>query len=266
MKIHELSNYSKINPETIRLYRQKGLLRPHRNPANGYYEYSEANLISLFFVRILRGSNLPLQTIAQVFANESVSEMLNNIDNEIAGIEQQINSLEKKLDTMRLNRDHLAECLHVKGQIIEMASSDDKYDILALQHLTDPLLDIWLRQPELCTISLVINKDILNQELPVTPIAVTPAFGIYRMQIDQYKLPLPDYISVCPKGFCLSLILELDSLTELQPELLKPLQQYARQHGLYFASNTTAFLIRIDYSRPQTRYLFRLRVRAEELT
>jgi len=55
MKIHELAHLSGVNPETIRMYRQKGLLHPARL-ANGYFDYSACNLYELMFVRKLRGS------------------------------------------------------------------------------------------------------------------------------------------------------------------------------------------------------------------
>lgn len=57
MKIHELAHLSGVNPETIRMYRQKGLLHPARL-ANGYFDYSACNLYELMFVRKLRGANL----------------------------------------------------------------------------------------------------------------------------------------------------------------------------------------------------------------
>ena len=50
MKIHELAHLSGVNPETIRMYRQKGLLHPARL-ANGYFDYSACNLYELMFVR-----------------------------------------------------------------------------------------------------------------------------------------------------------------------------------------------------------------------
>ena len=40
MKIRELSKLSFVNPETIRVYRNKGMLRPQRDIQNGYYDYS----------------------------------------------------------------------------------------------------------------------------------------------------------------------------------------------------------------------------------
>ena len=49
MKIHELAHLSGVNPETIRMYRQKGLLHPARL-ANGYFDYSACNLYELMFV------------------------------------------------------------------------------------------------------------------------------------------------------------------------------------------------------------------------
>ena len=41
MKINELAKISHVKAETIRMYRNKGLLVPRQNE-NGYYEYSKS--------------------------------------------------------------------------------------------------------------------------------------------------------------------------------------------------------------------------------
>lgn len=57
MKIHELARLSGVNPETIRMYRQKGLLHPAKL-ANGYFDYSACNLYELMFVQQAAGQQI----------------------------------------------------------------------------------------------------------------------------------------------------------------------------------------------------------------
>lgn len=246
------------------MYRQRGLLKPIQNPRNGYYEYTDDDLFSLFFIRKLRGANLSLRTISQIFAQESVTDMLDDIDQEITGLEHQIRTLERKLDTLTRTRSHLAECSLAQDEVITMKSEDAKYDIINFGNINEPRLKPWLEQPDLCTVSLCIRKELLNQDLTGEPIPACPGFGTYKKIIDKHRLPLLETMSVCPKGTYLSCLIQLDNLTLVPPEKIRPLQEYARARGLTFVSNTTAFLISIDRRQEKMKYLFRLRVCVEE--
>lgn len=95
MKIHELAHLSGVNPETIRMYRQKGLLHPARL-ANGYFDYSACNLYELMFVRKLRGANLGLETIASFYAEDGQAGALRNMKQEIRALEEAIRELEQR--------------------------------------------------------------------------------------------------------------------------------------------------------------------------
>ena len=95
MKIHELARLSGVNPETIRMYRQKGLLHPARL-ANGYFDYSACNLYELMFVRKLRGANLGLETIASFYAEDGQAGALRNMKQEIRALEEAIRELEQR--------------------------------------------------------------------------------------------------------------------------------------------------------------------------
>lgn len=264
MKIQEISKFLNVNHETVRMYRQKGLLKPIRNPRNGYYEYTTEDLFSLFFIRKLRGANLSLQSISQIFAQESVTDMLDNIDQEITGLENQIRILERKLDTLTRTRSHLAECSLAQGEVTIMKAADAKYDIIDFNDVNDRQLRPWLEQPDLCTLSLCIRKELLNQDLTGEPLPASPGFGTYKNIIDKHQLPLIDTMSICPKGTYLSCLVQLDDLTLVPSAKILPLQEYARTHGLAFVSNTTAFLISIDRRQEPMNYLFRLRVRVEQ--
>lgn len=263
MKIHEISKLLNVNHETVRMYRKKGLLKPVRNPKNGYYEYTDDDLFSLFFIRKLRGANLSLHTISQIFAPKSISDILDDIDREIIGLKNHLKALERKLDTLTRTRSHLAECTFAQSEVTIMEAADAKYDIIDFQNTDETQLKPWLEQPDLCTLSLCIKKELLNQELTGEPLPISPGLGTYKKIIDRHRLPLPDTISVCPKGTYLSCLAELDNLTSIPAEKLLPLQEYARTHGLTFVSNTTAFLICIDRSSKQTKYLFRIRICVE---
>lgn len=44
MRVAQLAKAAAVSPETVRHYTDLGLLRPTRNPDNGYQQYSNADL------------------------------------------------------------------------------------------------------------------------------------------------------------------------------------------------------------------------------
>lgn len=70
MNIKEAQARSGISPENIRFYEKQGLLSPARNKDNDYREYSEADILTLKHIRVLRMVDLPLSLVKAVLDGE----------------------------------------------------------------------------------------------------------------------------------------------------------------------------------------------------
>lgn len=68
MNIKQAQQLSGIPVDNIRFYEKQGLLRPSRNQANGYREYSEEDIQALKLIRLLRMLDMPLEQIAAVLS------------------------------------------------------------------------------------------------------------------------------------------------------------------------------------------------------
>ena len=95
MQIHELALLTGIHPETIRSYRLKGLIHPAQKE-NGYYDYTMESLIELAYIRKLREYEVPIQSIQKIFADNSTSDTLSILREEILDLAEQVASLHKR--------------------------------------------------------------------------------------------------------------------------------------------------------------------------
>ena len=93
MKINELSKLTGIHPETIRMYRKKGLLHPQKLE-NGYYDYTAADYVSLAYIRKLRGYSFPIDEIAGLYQNQDSEHLLSRFRKEKEIIQNKINELQ----------------------------------------------------------------------------------------------------------------------------------------------------------------------------
>ncbi|MBR0161071.1 MAG: MerR family transcriptional regulator [Oscillospiraceae bacterium] len=70
MKINQVEELVGITKKNIRFYEDQRLLRPERNPENGYREYSMRDVEQLKRVKLLRKLDVPCEQIRRVMAGE----------------------------------------------------------------------------------------------------------------------------------------------------------------------------------------------------
>ena len=69
MKVSQLAKRAGVTPDTVRHYVKIDLLRPLRNPDNGYREFRPRDLSRLRFVRGARQLGFHLDEIRSIFAS-----------------------------------------------------------------------------------------------------------------------------------------------------------------------------------------------------
>lgn len=74
MKINQVEQLVGITKGNIRFYEKEGLLSPGRNSENGYRDYSEADVVWLKKVKLLRMLDVPIEEILRLKAGELTLE------------------------------------------------------------------------------------------------------------------------------------------------------------------------------------------------
>ncbi|WP_322102859.1 Cd(II)/Pb(II)-responsive transcriptional regulator [Paraburkholderia sp. J41] len=109
MRIGELARLAHCDVETVRFYEREGLLDEPAREINGYRRYTPAHEAQLNFIRHCRSLGIGLADIRmlrrfQADPSQPCGEINELIDNQIARIHQQIESmrvLEQQLRTLR---------------------------------------------------------------------------------------------------------------------------------------------------------------------
>lgn len=70
MKINQVEELVGVTKKNIRFYEDEGLLRPERNPANGYRDYTLKDVERLQTIKLLRRLDVPCAAIRQVLEGE----------------------------------------------------------------------------------------------------------------------------------------------------------------------------------------------------
>lgn len=284
MKIHELSKISQVNPETIRMYRTRGFLRPGVNPSNGYYEYTVEDMVNLLFIRRQRMLGIPLQDIARTYSFENLKELMDDYENAIGQIDLEIETLLEKRKALVLTQEHLSSCISFssdvpgeaekdldgtdtemkKTDVKEIQVKDGRYDYYMLDQEHFGEVQTWMQNMEQFVVCLKIQPELLLSEETNAHIPLKIGIGTYQNLFEKYNLPIPKGAVYCPPGRFLTTMIELDQLDHIPADCIRPLKEYAKKHRLCITGESTAFLIRVNHTKEKESFVFRLRIRVEE--
>jgi len=140
--VTELANRCNTTPHLVRYYTRKGLLRPKRNPDNGYRLYRLSDISWLRFVRQAKSLGYTLNEI---------KEIMHDVDDNNSPCPRVREILMKRIDE---NREHLD-------------------DLIALQGRMEQALKQWEKMPDgvpdghsVChLIEIVANQNNMNSEI-----------------------------------------------------------------------------------------------------
>jgi len=259
MKVHELSKLTGINAETIRSYRNKGLLHP-KKLSNGYYDYDLDDYISLIYVRKYRGYSIGLDDISSFYTSRNTDEIINVIDREQRILSERIARLEEEKRYLELERIHLLESTYTeKTNVQVMQSLDEKIDVYEYQKVFE---DLAFQQQtyHMMTPSVRISKEILNGEIEDRIIPIQVGLGTYRYVIEEKGLQLPENHISIPHGLHVGQMISLTDLSSVNILQLKPMMSYAKEKGMPFLSDTTGYLMHIE--KKDSAFIYHFRIRA----
>ena len=69
MKVNEIANLADVSPDTVRFYNREGLLRPRKDPRNGYNLYNSEDLWRLRFVRVANKLGFNLREVKVILSH-----------------------------------------------------------------------------------------------------------------------------------------------------------------------------------------------------
>lgn len=262
MKINELSKLTKINPETIRMYRNEGFLHPVKQN-NGYYDYSMDDYASLIYIKKLRDFDFSLKEIQQSQQEVSIDQFLQHFDDAENRLEEEIETLKQKIQYIHFERDHvLASFQENRSDAFLQQSVDEKIDLYP-PYINDSFSKD-SQQFFDTTTCIFIPKDILNGEIQDKVIKTKTGIGTYRSLLNRKHLPTPDHAIIIPNGLCISMILYMNTLTSINIKDLEPMMSLSKQLNKPFISDTTGYLVGIQYENNQPVYIMRIRACVEK--
>ncbi len=265
MKVNELSNLTGINIETIRMYRNDGLLHPTKL-TNGYYEYSMQDYASLLHLKKLRSFDFSINDIKQSEQHDSIDEYMDRFTHVEDQLLDEIERIKQKIEFIHFERNHVLSTISTADINVSIDQSiDEKIDLYppfdndqSFIPTTDPNFFLYTTTP------IFISKDILNGPVEDKVIETKVGIGTYRSIYEKMDLMIPNNSIIVPNGRCISQIIRMKDLTHINIKDLEPMINYAKEINMPFISDSTGYLAGISYEEGKPVFIMRIRACIEK--
>ncbi|UZE96407.1 MerR family transcriptional regulator [Alkalimarinus alittae] len=111
MQVSQLAKKADVSPDTVRFYTKEGLLRPQKNPENGYQQYSQDDLQRLVFTRKARQLGFSLKEIQEILSQaddrHSPCPMVRGL------FEKHLLQVEKQIDELQSLQQRMLDAMNV---------------------------------------------------------------------------------------------------------------------------------------------------------
>lgn len=111
MQVSQLAKKADVSPDTVRFYTKEGLLRPEKNPENGYQQYDQDDFQRLVFTRKARQLGFSLKEIQEILSQaddqHSPCPMVRGL------FEKHLLKVEKQISELQSLRQRMLDAMNV---------------------------------------------------------------------------------------------------------------------------------------------------------
>jgi DNA-binding transcriptional MerR regulator/effector-binding domain-containing protein len=112
LTIGYLSDISKISKRTLRLYDEKGLLKPsERDENNNYRYYSEQQIVVALMIREMKRRGFTSSEIKNLIKIRDLNEFSKRLDEKVKSLEEKISMIQEQLNYIQTTKSMIQEAL-----------------------------------------------------------------------------------------------------------------------------------------------------------
>ena len=238
--VHRICQRLGVSMDTVRHYREQGLLNPRRSE-KGYHLYSLDDMLRILLYREMRSMEVSLSEARDMFEHRTIQDFNAWITEHGIGLENQIRLLELELERLRETQVY-ASCGERILNSVEEFDGPGTWAVSAVgvnePYQRGDILARWMDHFPFTYVSATIDLEALNAARPGQPYPVMVGAGALEKYKDTFALPLTPDARYQPGGHFIRTCVRVRNILGLTPEDLAPLYAYARAKGYRFMSCT----------------------------
>lgn len=261
----EFCKITGLKPDTLRYYVDQGLITPKVRQDNQYKEYSELDVVDMFYIRSRRAMNIPIVKINEVITCLPVEKQLLWLHEHEQSLIQQQMMIEQQLLRCRKMQKDIRNLPKLLNRVIDQ-SGEEGPDLLQI-NLIGPnakgegrfaLAEAWREaHPQLLNMIHVPLAELLDETCQHFSVSFGVTVPENRLPDKQlFKAPAYRY----PSQDCIGTMIKIAQPFALTRDDLQPLFRYAREKHYTFTDDLTSWMITKTREDRQDWYYFATRV------
>ena len=264
LSIKKFATLTGLDKETIRFYRNKGLLHPKRNEENGYTFYDGYDFMDLYSILKYRDMEMPIHEINELMHGE-------NLDLYERKLKEQVRDLEEEL--VRIRR----KLFRIKNASMYLANVRKQNKFIMYQEDGMALYTLWLRKHSPENLSDLLTKipgSYIGINIPLSELREGPlgefyssciGVGISEPSVSEYDYSDLENMEYTTAGPVLKYYVRLEDPLNIKKEDMQELLNYAKENGYEFIDHTTGYLCGMERENGKRYYYFLIRVRVKKM-
>lgn len=264
MNINKLAKMTLTSKETIRVYREKGLLHPQKNKNNNYFVYTMREFCTILFIKKMRYFNMSLANIKDLLNKSNQHIFIEKYNQQIEALEEEKKHINSQIKHLKMAKEYLESSLESEGGVIEQFFSSTRYDIYPelLKKEDKGIFEDMLKRSDIYINTVYISKESILDDSK-GQLSIYFGLGINDAVVEQYKVKVPSQAIIFPSGIYLVTMIKVTQFEGISQEVIKPIINYAKENNYKLLSGVTSFLAYIDHT--SNSYFYRIRVLVEKM-
>ena len=263
--VKQLSRRLGVSTDTIRHYRELGLLHP-QILQNGYASYGVDDMLRILITREMRSMDISLPETQDFLNNRSMGSYNDWLALRERALCERIRYLQLELERLKETRTYASCGVRLLGEVEEF-DGPSTWAVCSIG-VKDPyrrgdVLSEWIEHFPFTYVSATITLDDLHRTHGDTPYRITLGAGALEKYVHEFSLPLPDDAHFQPGGHFIRTCIVTKDLLHITPQDIAPLHAYAKAHGMRFASCTGGRVLFMEDHGGAPEYYLLVWVRVE---
>lgn len=263
--IKQLSRRLGVSTDTIRHYRELGLLHPQIRE-NGYAVYGLDDMLRILVTREMRSMDISLPETQDFLAHRSMIHYNDWLTLREKALQERIHYLQLELARLQETKTYASCGVRLLGQVEEF-DGPSTWAVCSIgiknPYERGEVLSEWIEHFPFTYISATITLDDLLHTRDDTPYRITIGAGALEKYVRTFSLPLPDDAHFQPGGHFIRTCIVTRDVLHITPRDVAPLHEYARAHGMRFASCTGGRILFMNDDGVSPEYYLLIWVRVE---
>ena len=260
--IKQFSKITGLPEETIRYYRNIGLIKPKQK--NKYFLYDKIDALQALTIKRQRSFSYSIKEITNIFTSFSIEDQKKLLQDRSIDLQNQIKLLTTELQhnneiinyiNMTIDKQKNVEIINWNQNVAFVPLIDNNNSTI-----NEKLIKKWVEAMPYSYPSIHIPLKELNDQSYNGPYHTYLSLNCIEEYYKYLNLPISEPVKIIEGSLSIRTFITTSNPFKISPDDIKNLRDYAKKHNFTFSQDSTGWIIATDFSNNAPIYYILIRI------